>query len=119
MRYVIIGILVLLAFLPSIPLPLPTPGQPDDKRVWQALLLGMADYIESDGKTSKPIIATMADVQQYRDAVLQAPIRSIGGGDEVAKKISPKLAAITGFDLSASGARESVVKAFRDAAGEL
>lgn len=122
MRYVAVAVLVLLAFLPGLKLPsLPdvVPSTPNDTLVWKALLNGMADYVEADGKTSKPLIATMSDVQQYRDAVLKAPIRAISGGDVVASKISPKLAAITEYDLSASDARGRVVKAFRDAAGEL
>lgn len=120
MRYVAVAVLVLLAFLPSINVPgLPVDNKPNDTLVWKALLNGMADYIEADGRVSKPLIATMSDVQQYRDAVLKAPIRSIGGGDAVAAKISPKLSAITEFDLSANDARGRVVKALRDAAGEL
>lgn len=119
-RYIAVVVLVVLAFLPSIEVPgLPVDNKPNDTLVWKALLNGMADYIEADGRVSKPLIATMSDVQQYRDAVLKAPIRAIGGGDAVAAKISPKLAAITEFDLSASDARGRVVKAFRDAAGEL
>lgn len=120
MRYVIIGILVLLAFLPSIPLPgLPVDNKPNDVLVWKALLNGMASYVESDGSTSKPVISTMSDVAQYRDAVIQSPIRAISGGDNVAKILGPKLAAITEHDLAKSDARGRVVQAFRDAANEL
>lgn len=121
-RYVLVIVLVVLALLPSIKLPLPGPlPQPstNDALVWKALLNGMADYIEADGKTSKPLIATMVDVERYRDAVVRVPIRAIAGGDGVATKIAPKLAAITENDLSTNGARGRVVQAFRDAAGEL
>ena len=122
-RYVLVIVLVVLALLPSInlplPGPLPGPSPTNDVLVWKAILNGMADYIEADGKTSKPLISTMIDVERYRDAVVRVPVRGIAGGDSVAAKIAPRLAAITENDLSTNGARGRVVQALRDAAGEL
>jgi len=96
--------------------PVPVPVVPDsDNVVWAAILSGMADFIEADGKVRKPLFVSLADIEEYRNAVVSVPIRGIGGGQRVAEKLGPKLAAIDSPVLD-SQSRAAVVAAFRETA---
>lgn len=118
----IVGPLTKGCTLPVIPVPGPSPVVPDgpapDAEVWKGILEGMADYIEADGRVSKPIFATMSDIEQYRNAVVSVPIRGIDGGQRVASLIGPRLSAINSPVLD-DQSRAAVVAAFRDTAKEL
>ena len=96
------------------------PSNPDvdDKVVWQSILIGMAEYIEADGKTAKPLFDDMGDIERYRNAVVSVPVRAIGGGSQVQGIIGPKLSALGTGRLDATS-RAAVVAAFRSTASEL
>jgi hypothetical protein len=129
MRNIIaIGLIVVACIIPFLkpgspsPKPEPDPVVPvvpaTDTEVWKAILLGMSDMIEADGKTQSPVFKTLSDVEQYRNAVVSVPIRGIDGGQRVSGLLGPKLSAIASPVLDAES-RALVVAAFRDVAKAL
>lgn len=121
-RIIGIAIVVLAIAYPYLGNLLPgvTPSNPavSDKVVWQSILIGMAEYIEADGKTAKPLFDDMGDIERYRNAVVSVPVRAIGGGSQVQALIKPKLSALGTGRLDATS-RAAVVAAFRSTAEEL
>lgn len=68
--------------------------KPDAAQVWAGIFGGMARFVEADGKTSKPLVRTVFDLQQLRDAVVAAPPKAVDGGPLVAKAVAPYMDAI-------------------------
>jgi len=94
----------------------PAPSGPP--AIWSGLLHGLADYIEADGETTKPILQTVSDVDSLRRAAILAPLHRIEGGQEVGQVLGPQLSKIEVGDLTPSK-RRAVVKIFRDLADDL
>lgn len=123
-RYIGIALVVLAFVMPYLGrLVNPSPVDPSnpavsDIVVWKSILLGMAEFIEADGRTSKPLFDDMGDVEQYRNAVVSVPIRGIGGGAQVQALLAPKLSPLGTGRLDATS-RAAVVAAFRTTSQEL
>lgn len=93
-------------------------GQDVAAVTWSGLFNGLAAFIEADGKTSKPLLETMLDIEQLREAALAAPIKPVYGGPVIAAAIGPKLKELgtSNEKLSEGGRREAVVALFQEAA---
>lgn len=96
-------------------------GEPQAALTWSGMLHGLANFIEADGKTSKPVLTTMLDINQLREAAIAAALKPVPGGDRIGKALGPQLEALGkgGEKLSDSDRRSKAVAIFRGAAQAL
>lgn len=85
---------------------------PTSRMVWAGMLEGIGRFVIADGRSDDPVLATVYDVEDLRDATLSAPVVPVDGGKEIGAILAPYLA-----DLGTKG--EELTSARRQAIGEL
>jgi hypothetical protein len=67
-----------------------------DRAVWAGMLSALGRILAADGETKAPLFATMADVENLRNAAVRVPVEPVAGGDKIGATVGPHIAKIGG-----------------------